>query len=116
MKHYYKGKVEKGKFSLLNRKAFDTSIKHYKDGEYLVTLFRLRNKDQREWQEFYFAVLGNWSDDTGYTKGELHDMVKQELFPDLFETETSTTELTNEQWNILFFNLERFLILKFENR
>ena len=115
MKHYYKGKVEKGKFSLINRKAFDSSIKHYKDGEYLVTLFRLRNKDQREWQQFYFAVLGEWSNDTGYTKDQLHDMIKSELFTELFDGETSTTELSNTQWNILFLNLENFLILKFEN-
>lgn len=116
MRYYYKGTIKDGKFKLNNRKAFDSSVSNLRDGNYLVALLNLTNKNQREWQLFYFAVLGSWSEDVGLTKSELHDLVKSELFPELFELETSTTELTNEQWNILFFNLERFLILKFENK
>ena len=116
MRHYYKGTIKQGKFKLNNKKAFDSSVSHFRDGNYLVALLNLTNKSQREWQAFYFAILGEWSNDVGLTKAELHDLVKSELFPDLFETETSTTDLSNEKWNILFFNLENFLILKFENR
>lgn len=115
MKHYYPGLIKNGKFALRSRQAFDNSIKHYKDGEYLVALYNLREKDQIEWQQFYFAVIGEWSTDTGYTKDEIHEMVKSELFPEIFDNEASTTELSNIQWNILFLNLENFLILKFEN-
>jgi hypothetical protein len=116
MKHYYKAFVKDGKFKLRNRTGFDASIKHYRDGDYLVALYAIREKDQREWQQFYFAVLGEWSNDTGYSKDWIHDMIKSELFPEIFETETSTTDLSNTQWNILFLNLENFLILKFENK
>ena len=116
MKHYYQGVVKNGKFALRSRKGFDASIKYYKDGEYLVALYSMREKDPQEWRQFYFAQLGEWSLDTGYTKDDLHTMVKDELFPELFEGETSTTELTNTQWNILFLNLQNWLILKFENR
>jgi hypothetical protein len=116
MKHYYQGVVKDGRFALRSRKGFDASIKYYKDGEYLVALYSMREKDPQEWRQFYFAVLNEWSLDTGYTKEELHEMVKDELFPELFDGETSTSQLTNTQWNILFLNLEPYLILKFENK
>lgn len=116
MRYYYKGTIKNGKFNLNNRKAFDSSVSHLRDGNYLVALLNLTNKSQREWQAFYFAVLGEWSNDVGLTKSELHDLVKSELFPDLFENITSTTELSNTEWNILFFNLENFLLIKFENK
>lgn len=116
MRHYYKGTIKQGKFKLNSRVAFEASVRHLRDGNYLVALLNLTNKNQREWQAFYFAILGEWSNDVGLAKAELHDLVKTELFPDLFEDITSTTDLSNEQWNILFFNLENFLILKFENR
>lgn len=116
MKHYYKSFVKDGKFKLRSRTAFDASIKHYRDGDYLVALYKITDKTTREWQEFYFVTLGGWSEDTGYTKSELHDIIKAELFAELFDGETSTTELNNTQWNILFINLEKWLTLKFENQ
>jgi hypothetical protein len=116
MKHYYRSFVKDGKFKLRSRTAFDTSIKHYRDGEYLVALYKITDKTTREWQEFYFVTLGGWSEDVGYTKEELHGIIKSELFPELFDGETSTTQLSNTQWNILFLNLIPFLTLKFENK
>jgi hypothetical protein len=115
MKHYYRATVKDGKFKLRNSKVFNESIKYYQDGNYLVALYKMTDKTTREWQQLYFAVLGEWSNDTGLTKDELHDMIKAELFDELFE-KTSTTDLTNREWNILFINLENFLILKFENK
>jgi hypothetical protein len=116
MKHYYPGVVKNKRFALRNRAGFDAAIKHYKDGEYLVVLHSMKEKDLIEWRRFYFAQLGEWSVDTGYEKADLHQMVKDELFPELFEGETSTADLTNTQWNILFLNLQDWLILKFENK
>lgn len=115
MKHYYKGVVKDGKFALKDRKSFDDSLRYYQDGSYLLVLYKMTDKTTREWQQFYFAVLGEWSNDTGLTKDELHDLVKSELFPELFDA-TSTTDLTVKEWNVLFLNLENFLIIKFENK
>ncbi len=114
--NYYRGSIQDGKFKMANRKAFEASIEHYPDGKYLVVLYKMTEKTTREWQEYYFAVLGEWCNDFGISKDQLHDEVKTELFPELFEDITSTTNLTNEQWNILFLNLNNFLILKFENK
>jgi hypothetical protein len=78
-------------------------------------LIKRFDRTEREWQNHYFAVLGEWSFDAGYTKADLHTLVKDELFTKLFDEPLSTASLTTEQWNIVFLNLENFLILKFEN-
>src|SRR5271155_2700668 len=114
MRHYYRATVKDGKFKLRNSQAFNDSIHYYQDGNYLVALYRMTDKTTREWQQLYFVVLGEWSNDTGLTKDELHDMIKAELFDELFD-KVSTTDLTNKEWNVLFLNLENFLLLKNEN-
>jgi hypothetical protein len=86
------------------------------DGSYLLLLLKTEDKTAREWQNYYFAIIGEWSLDTGYTKKELHHLIKDDLFPQLFDGETSSTELDTDQWKILMWNLENYLILKFENR
>lgn len=115
MKWYHKAKIVKGKF-ISDKKRFTDSVATMIDGDYLFCLIKSSDKTPREWQNYYFVIIGEWSLDVGYTKDELHQMIKDELFPQVFETETSTTDLTVEQWQILLWNLENFLVIKFENK
>lgn len=78
-------------------------------------LIKQQDRTEREFQNHYFAILGEWSLDTGWAKDELHQLVKKELFTELFDEEVSTADLDVESWNIVFLNLENFLILQFEN-
>jgi len=114
MIQYHKAKIKKGKF-IADKKLFLQRVESLPDGDYFHCLIKLSNRTQREYQNHYFAILGEWSQDFGWTKSELHDLVKEELFVNLFNEEISTADLTVEQWNIVFLNLENFLIIKFEN-
>jgi hypothetical protein len=115
MKRYHKAEIKNGKF-ISDKQRFRQSIGSLPDGRYLFCLISTQDRTPRDWQNYYFAILGEWSLDTGYTKDDLHQMIKSELFPQVFETETSTTALDGDQWQILMWNLENWLILKFENR
>ena len=115
MKRYHKAKIEKGKF-VSNKERFKHMISTLPDGDYLFMLLKTQDRTPRDWQNYYFAIVGEWSLDTGYTKDDLHQMVKAELFPQLYESETSTTSLDSDQWQVLMWNLENWLILKFENK
>ncbi len=113
MKRYFKAKIKEGKF-ISNKQYFKDSVASLPDGDYLHLLIKVSDRNQRENQNYYFAQLGEWAD-TGYSREELHEIVKNDLFVQLFDAPLSTTELTREQWSMVFFNLEVFLITKFEN-
>lgn len=115
MRQYHKSYVKDGIYYLNDKKQFRDLTANLPDGPYLTIVCSVLNKTQREFQEMYFAQIGSWSLDTGYTKKELHEIIKNELFKELFD-KTSTTDLNKKDWNILFLNLENWLILKFENR
>lgn len=115
MQRYHKAKIKNGEF-VSDKRKFRETISTLPDGDYLFCLIKTEDRTPRDWQNYYFAILGEWSLDTGYAKGELHQMVKDQLFPQLYDNFTSTTELDNDEWKIMMFNLENWLILKFENR
>ena len=98
-----------------DRKQFLRTIKHMSPGVYILHLFKQIEGTSRDFQKLYFAILGEWSNDTGWTKDELHRLVKDELFPQLFDA-TSTSVLTHQEWTMLVREVDDFLIIKFENR
>lgn len=114
MKQYHKASIKGGKF-FSNKKAFRERVETLPDGNYFMVLIKQFDRTVREWQNHYFAVIGEWAQDMGWAKEELHDYVKENLFVELFDEPISAAKLTLEQWNIVFLNLENFLILKFEN-
>lgn len=115
MIQYHGAQIKKGKLRFFNREAKNI-IGTLPDGVYLVAVMSMNDKDVRDNQNRYFAQLGEWSLSTGWTKEDLHDLVKDELFTDMFDGPLSTTELDAEQWTMVFFQLENFLIKKFENK
>lgn len=115
MKRYFKAEIKKGKF-FSDKDKFNTGISNMPDGNYLFLLIKTSNRTLRENQNYYFTLLGEWSLSTGYSKEELHDIVKNDLFVELFDEPLSTSDLTEEDWTMVFFNLETFLLVKFENK
>lgn len=113
---FHSARIEKGKLKLSRKDQFDNVIGLSKDGPYVLILLSMNENDTRDCQNRYFAQLGEWSNNVGESKEFLHQMVKDELFTDLFEEPISTTELTPEQWTMVFFNLENFLLLKYDNK
>lgn len=108
---YKKVFIKDGQITLGQKKV----LAFMDDGEYLMILLKTSERTVREWQQYYFAVLDGYVD-TGYTKDEIHQMVKTELFKELWGKKIkSTTQLDCEMWNVLFFNLRNWLALKFEN-
>jgi hypothetical protein len=115
MSKYFDAQIIEGSLIMEDKKQFLRSIKHMDDGDYIVSIFKHIQGTSRDMQRTYFAILGEWSNDTGWKKDELHSLVKNELFPELFES-TSTTSLTQYEWTLLVREVEDFLIIKFENK
>lgn len=115
MIQYHGAEIKNGKLRFFNRESKNI-IGTMPDGVYLVAVMSMNDKDTRANQNRYYVTLGEWSLSTGWTKEDLHDLVKEELFDELFEAPLSTTELDAEQWTMVFFQLENFLMRKFENK
>lgn len=115
MIRFFKGIIKAGKW-ISDKTRFRDVVSSLPEGNYLFMLIKQNDRTTRENQNHYFLILGQWENDTGYTRTELHDIVKNELFVELFDKPISTTKLTNDQWTLVFFNLTNFLITKFENR
>ena len=113
---YHGAKIINGKLKLNNKEKFKGLVANLEDGPYVLVLMNMNDKDVRSCQNRYFAQLGEWSTSVGERKEFLHDLVKEELFTNLFGEALSTTELNAEQWTMVFFNLENFLIRKYENK
>lgn len=111
---YHLVTLQKGKIKFVNNNSRNL-LSSLDDGYYIVCFLKANDSDTRGNQNRYFFILGEWSLSTGWTKEDLHELVKDELFKELFEESLSTTDLSNEQWTILFLQLENFLIKKFEN-
>lgn len=115
MIQYHGVDIKKGKIKFLNSNAKHL-VANMPDGIYLVAIMSMNGKDTRDNQNRYYVQLGEWALSTGWTKENLHDLVKEELFMELFDAPLSTTELDAEQWTMIFFQLENFLLRKFENK
>lgn len=116
MKQFHPACIEQGKLLVKDKSKFKSLVKNLPDGDYVMLLLSQNDKSTRDCQNRYFAILGEWSLDVGETKSHLHEMVKNELFFDLFGEVASTTDLSADEWTVVFWNLENWLILKYENR
>lgn len=113
---YFDAKISNGQLLMRGGKEpFLRKVGQMPDGNYIVSIFKQINGTSRDMQKLYFAILGEWMNDTGWTKDALHELVKNELFPQLFK-QTSTSDLTSKEWTILIREVEDFLIIKFENK
>lgn len=113
---FHSAQITKGKLKLSKKDQYREMNKNLPDGPYVVIVMSMNTKDTRDCQNRYFAQLGEWSQDVGESKVFLHDMVKDELFTSLFGESLSTNDLTSEQWTMVFFNLENFLLRKYDNK
>lgn len=115
MKRFFKAKItQDGKF-VSDKDRFKRMCANIPPGDYLMLFIKQSNRTPRESQNYYFTQLGEWSLQTGYSKTELHDIVKHGLFVELFDGPVSSSELNEDMWDLVFLNLETFLITKFEN-
>lgn len=115
MIQYHGAEIKNGKLKFFNRESKNI-IGTMPDGVYLVAVMSMNDKDTRANQNRYYVTLGEWALSVGWSKEDLHDLVKEELFQELFDAPLSTTELDAEQWTMVFFQLENFLMRKFENK
>lgn len=115
MIQYHGMELKNGKLKFLNKDSKNI-ISSMPDGIYLAAFMSMNSKNTRDNQNRYYVTLGEWVSSTGWTKEDLHDLVKEELFQELFDAPLSTTELDAKQWTMVFFQLENFLMRKFENK
>lgn len=89
-----------------DKEQFKNIVSNLFPGDYLLCFLKLSDRNIREWQNYYRAVLGELSLHSGYTKPELHDMIKEAVLADMLEPgeEESTTVLDTTRWQMFFLN------------
>ena len=83
-------KIEQGKMTLSNRQEFDTQIKDL-DGDYYLELKETHVRSPIQ-NNYYWKIVDILSEDLGYTKMEMHDVIKE-----YFDIE-STKHLTQTEF------------------
>ena len=73
----FRGTVEEGKLKLINKDKFDEYLRTLKkDVEIIVKPFRAL-KDRSNWQNrYYWFVVQKLGDELGYTKDEMHEILR----------------------------------------
>lgn len=75
-----RGAVRDGAFVARDRKAFDEAVGKLPDGPYVLTLEDAKEARSFRANRFYWgAVVSAISDKTGYTKDEIHDILKHKF-------------------------------------
>lgn len=83
-------RIKDGKMTLLNRDAFDKSIKDL-DGEYYLEL-KTTGVRSSEQNNYYWSIVDLLSNEVGYTPREMHEVLKSH-----FEI-PSTKELSKKEF------------------
>lgn len=93
--------IEKGTV-LLGREKFKSIIKNLENGQYLVHFTKISPKSKEEWRKYYFLLRDILYEDgeTGYTKQQLHDLVKKEILMKLIDDNDNFNddELDPTEW------------------
>ena len=106
-----RAKISKSKLNV-EQPSYNNAMKHMKDGDYLLLLVSLSNdRDVREWQRLYRAVLKQMSLDTGHTPSEMHDFAKDDVLSQM--QLSSTTELDPIRWKEYIERLSEWALDKF---
>lgn len=71
-----------------------------KEGTYLVTFQHLNPQaDEPTYRAAYFAKLQNLADETGHSKPEMHEIIKEHVLAPLYNKHTTKKgSLTLEEW------------------
>lgn len=101
---------------------------HSLNGEYIATFLDLSSPNTvEEWRKLYFALrdILHESVETGYTKAELHEVIKLKIMEDMWdysnnpdwwtgEFQTSTKNLTEAGWVEFMKRFKEFAMDTFE--
>lgn len=93
---YYKPTIKNGQF-FLNKEKFRKSVSTMPDGNYLMILVKMSDKDEREFQKWYRVLLKEMSLTTGHSPEEMHELAKADVLSEMGLS--STTELDTIGWN-----------------
>ena len=82
------------------KEAVEKLFNFLKDGVYLVTFQHLNPKsDEDTYRAVYFQKLSFIAEQTGHTKPDMHEIVKENLIMKLYEKDSvSRGSLTLEEW------------------
>jgi len=96
----FHGKIASGKLFITDRPAFDAWQKRAKQGEVLLKIKNINEKNRSSKQQrYYFGVLiKTLADETGYTTDEMHEALKYKFLQEegIYELPKikSTSDLT----------------------
>lgn len=76
------GEVKGGRLRIRNRRAFDLALQSFKDGEVAIKVEKRRATRSQQANAYYWsAVVGTFSDATGYSPDEVHEIFKAKFPP-----------------------------------
>lgn len=93
-------KIKEGKIK--EKEVLSSLFKLLEDGEYIVTIDDISEKDAETLRKKYFAILTNLYNYTGTDKNDLHEEVKQAL-----NVET-TKNFDKEDWYLYIKNVREY--------
>jgi hypothetical protein len=122
--------VKDGKLSVRNRDRFDEFVACQKDGEYEVSIERLRATRSLQQNRYFFAcVVHPFAEHSGYTANEAYELLKAHHFPKDVAVRTSngvvvgdyvigatTTKLSKDDFGEFITVCREWLLEKFDIR
>lgn len=76
MELLYSGKIENGKLFINNRHQFDSDITNTQNCKVSITIQRIKSRRSFHQNKYYWIVVGIIASEVGYTKDELHEVLK----------------------------------------
>lgn len=116
LQRYHKCDITGGKLVLGNRDRFTAACSTLPEGKYLLTLTKLSDRNIRESQKYYFAILTELSRHTGEEKMDLHEMIKADVLHGMFPSrkKLTTTKLDEDQWDMFIMNVAFWAFRNYE--
>lgn len=107
----------------LGQESIDNMFHHASDGDYILSMYPLsKPKTLEEWRKLYFFLRDILFEDgeTGYTREELHDLVKDDIIRSLpgdcflgGVPIASTANLSHDGWQVLIKRFKEWAFEKF---
>jgi|TARA_R110000824_G_scaffold348109_4_gene534869 hypothetical protein len=83
-------KVEQGEMIIHDRTRFKERVAQLADGEYMITILPLKAARSLKQNRFYWQLMTQMGEQCGYSKEQMHQLMKQEFLAQPMVVESPT--------------------------
>lgn len=124
MQQTHSAQIINGRLVPKNVSQFNRSMTAMPDGEYVIFVESWYDKSLYSWMKKYRRMVDVVAKDAGEQKQDIHEMVKREILPELFENkdlllqpaypEISTKYLNEHGWDMLIKNFQFWVFKNYD--